>query len=130
MALLSGYSHVGMVCTDLTEARRFYCDDLGFTELPRPDLGIPGMWLMVGELQLHFIEADTMPVPGPGFPHVAFHIEHADWDTTIERLRSAGVPFLGEPSQRVDFERVVRAAFISDPSGNILEITDVGPLRP
>ena len=101
---------------------------LRFEDLPRPDFGIPGMWLRVGDLQLHFIETDTMPVPGPGFPHFALHVPTDEWDTTMQALRDAGVTFIGEPGSRVDFGRTVLAAFVADPAGNVVELTDVGPL--
>lgn len=126
--LVSGFSHIAIVCTNLDEARSFYIDLLGFTELPRPDLGVPGLWLRVGDLQLHFIENETMPVPGPGFPHFALHVVNEDWDEVIEHLISAGVAFLSEPKMRSDFGVRVRAAFILDPSGNVVELTDVGPI--
>ena len=106
--IVSGYSHIAIVCTDLGAARAFYCGLFGFEELPRPDFGVPGMWLRVGNLQLHFLESETMPIPGPGFPHA--------------------VPFLSEPSERSDFGAPVRATFVLDPSGNVIELTDVGPL--
>jgi glyoxylase I family protein len=126
--IIDGYSHVAIVATDLAAARSFYCDALGLAELPRPDLGIPGMWLRVGSLQLHFIESDTMPIPGPGFPHLALHISADRWDDTIAELLARGVTFLGAPSTREDFGVPVRAAFVQDPAGNTLELTDVGPL--
>jgi glyoxylase I family protein len=125
---IAGYSHVAIAVTDLAAAHDFYCDVLGFTDLPRPDFGIPGMWLQVGDLQLHFIETDTMPVPGPGFPHFALHVPADEFAATMETLQSAGVTFLGEPNSRVDFGRTVRAAFVTDPAGNVIELTDVGPL--
>lgn len=127
-SMIQGFSHVAIVCTDLDEARRFYIDTLGLSELPRPDLGVPGMWLRVGNLQLHFIEHETMPVGGPGFPHLALHVASDRWESTMAALEEAGVPFLGPPSQRSDFGKPVRAAFVSDPSGNVVELTDVGPL--
>lgn len=126
--LTSGFSHVAIVVTDLDEARAFYCGTLGLVELPRPDLGVPGMWLRVGDLQLHFIESDTMPIPGPGFPHLALHVPAHRWQDTIASLRAADVDFLGEPSTRLDFGVEVRAAFLRDPAGNTVELTDVGPL--
>ena len=125
---IAGYSHLAIVTTDLDAARRFYVDLLGFTELPRPGFGVPGMWLRVGDLQLHFIENETMPVAGPGFPHFALHVPAEAWDTTIAALQDAGVPFLGAPSEREDSGVRVRAAFVTDPSGNVVELTDVGPL--
>ena len=126
--IISGYSHIAIVCTDLDAAKSFYCELLGFDELPRPDFGVPGMWLRVGNLQLHFLESETMPIPGPGFPHFALHIENDRWDETIALLKRNAVPFLSEPSERSDFGVPVRAAFVLDPSGNVIELTDVGPL--
>ena len=75
---VTGFSHVAISVTDLDAARAFYCGVLGFEELPRPDLGIPGMWLKVGDLQLHFVETDEMPTPGRGFPHYALHVPTDD----------------------------------------------------
>jgi len=124
---VTGFSHVAIAVTDLGAARDFYCGVLGFEELPRPDLGIPGMWLRVGDLQLHFVETDEMPTPGRGFPHYALHVPTDRFDETVEALRAAGAPFLGEPSTRVDFGTTVLAAFVNDPAGNFIELTDVGP---
>jgi glyoxylase I family protein len=129
-ATVSGYSHVAISVTDLDEARDFYCDVLGFQVLPRPDFGFPGLWLRVGTLQLHLGVVDEAPASGPGFPHFALYVPADEFDAAIESMRSAGVKMLGEPSSRVDFGTPVRAAFITDPSGNAIELTDVGPLGP
>ena len=127
-ATVSGYSHVAISVTDLDEARDFYCDVLGFEVLPRPDFGFPGLWLRVGTLQLHLGVVDEAPTSGPGFPHFALYVPTEVFDDTIEAVRAAGVKMLGEPSSRVDFGTTVHAAFITDPSGNVIELTDVGPL--
>jgi len=124
---VAGYSHVAIAVSDLGSARDFYCGVFGFEELARPDLGIPGMWLGVGDLQLHFIETDELPTPGRGFPHFALYVPTDEFDGSVAALRAAGVPFLGEPSTRVDFGTTVRAAFVTDPSGNVIELTDIGP---
>jgi glyoxylase I family protein len=127
-ATVSGYSHVAISVTDLDAARDFYCEVLGFEVLPRPDFGFPGLWLRVGSLQLHLAVADEPVSPGPGFPHFALYVPTDEFDSTIESMRSAGVKMLGQPSSRVDFGTPVRAAFVTDPSGNVIELTDVGPL--
>ncbi len=127
-AAVSGYSHVAISVTDLDAAREFYCDVLGFEELPRPDFGFPGLWLRVGALQLHMGVVDERPTTGPGFPHFALYVPAEQFDSTIAAMRAAGVKMLGEPSTRVDFGTTVRAAFVTDPSGNVIELTDVGPL--
>jgi glyoxylase I family protein len=128
LATIAGYSHVAISVTDVEAARRFYCDLFGFEELPRPDFGFPGAWLRVGALQLHLGQVDEMK-PSAGFPHFALYVPTDDFHTTVESLRGAGVQFLGEPSSRVDFgTTTVWAAFISDPAGNVIELTDVGPI--
>src|SRR5436309_14666028 len=126
---IAGYSHVAIAVTDVAAARDFYCGVLGFEELPRPDFGFPGMWLRVGELQLHFLEVDDMGPTPPGFRHFALHVPTDAFDDTVDALKAAGVPFLGEPSSREDFGRTVLAAFVTDPAGNVIELTDVGPLE-
>jgi catechol 2,3-dioxygenase-like lactoylglutathione lyase family enzyme len=125
---ISGFAHVAIAVTDLEEARRFYCGILGFDELARPDLGVDGMWLRVGDLQLHFIETDVMPISGPGFPHFAVYVPSDAWDDALAVLVDAGIAFLMGPSERNDFGVPVRAAFVTDPAGNVIEFTDVGPL--
>lgn len=127
-ATVSGYSHVAISVNDLDEARAFYCDVLGFEVLPRPDFGFPGLWLRVGALQLHLAVADEPVSAGPGFPHFALYVPTDEFDATIDAVRNAGVKMLGEPSSRVDFGTRVHAAFITDSSGNVIELTDVGPL--
>jgi glyoxylase I family protein len=124
---VAGYSHVAIAVDDLEAARAFYCGIFGFTELPRPDFGFPGMWLGVGDLQLHFVETDELPNPGKGFPHYALYVPTEAFDSTIDALRAAGVGFLGEPSSRVDFGNTVVAAFVKDPAGNVIELTNIGP---
>lgn len=126
---VSGYSHVAIDVTDLDAARRFYTQVFGFSELRRPDFGFPGMWLAVGTLQLHFAEVPSMASGEGRFPHFALHVPTEAFDDTIESLRQLGVPFLGDPIVRVDFGTTeVRQAFVHDPAGNIIELTDVGPL--
>ena len=125
---IAGYSHVGIDVTDLGAAETFYCDVLGFERLPRPDFGFPGLWLRVGDLQLHLIETSERPPPGKGLPHFALHVPAESFTSTVDDLREKGVTMLGEPSARVDFGQPVQAVFITDPAGNIIELTDIGPL--
>jgi catechol 2,3-dioxygenase-like lactoylglutathione lyase family enzyme len=125
---IAGYSHVAIAVKDADAARAFYGGLLGFEELPRPDFGVPGLWMRVGDLQLHFIETDEVLGPGKGFTHFALHVPAESFHQTVEALQASGVPFLGPPSKRVDFGTDVWAAFITDPSGNVIELTDVGPL--
>src|SRR5687768_9377797 len=99
---IQGFSHVAIVASDVDEARRFYCDLLGFEELPRPDFSVPGIWLRVGDLQLHIIELDESGASA-GARHFALHVPTDALHDTVNALREAGVHVRNEPSSRVDF---------------------------
>ena len=124
----AGFSHVAVTVDDLDAALTFYCDILGFEVLPRPEEFGPGAWLQVGSGQLHIGVVEQMPEPGRGFPpHFALHVPGDVYDATLEAITERGVPFMMGPSAREDFGRPVRAAFIQDPAGNTIELTDVDP---
>jgi glyoxylase I family protein len=121
---IAGYSHVAIAVDDLSAARKFYCDILGFKEIRRPDFGFPGMWLQVGDLQLHFIETDELPTPGKGFPHFALYIPTEHYHDTVKAVADSGVA-VGEPQSRDDWGTIVWQAFLSDPAGNVIELTNI-----
>ena len=123
---VSGFSHVAIAVDDLAAARRFYCDTLGFEEVERPDLGIPGMWLAVGDLQLHFLETDVLPTPGKGFPHFALYIPTESYHDTLQALNDAGVR-VAPAQSRDDWGTTVWQTFLTDPAGNVIELTNIGP---
>lgn len=125
---VAGYSHVAIMVDDLDAAMTFYCDVLGFEVLPRPDFG-PGAWLQAGSAQVHIGVVDEMPDNGKGFPHFALLVPADAYDSTMAALADRGIPFLMGPNAREDFGRPVRAAFIQDPAGNVIELTDVDPVR-
>jgi len=122
---IAGYSHVNLMVDDLDAAMDFYCNRLGFAVLPRPDFG-PGAWLGKGSAQVHLGVVDEM-APRVGFPHVAFHIPTAAFAATVAALEEQDVAFVMGPSSREDFGVPVQTAFIQDPAGNIIELTDVDP---
>jgi len=126
---ITGYTHVNILVTDLEEAHAFYIDRLGFEVLPRPDFpGFGGAWYRIGDLQLHLSVVEEMPDLKGGFPHLALHIPTEVFDATIDQLKSEGVSFLGDTMLREDFGTPVKATFCKDPSGNVVELTDVPPL--
>jgi catechol 2,3-dioxygenase-like lactoylglutathione lyase family enzyme len=125
---VAGISHVGISVSDLVEARRFYVDVMGLTELPRPDFGVPGAWFRVGDLQLHVLEVPEVAPVGPGLPHLALHVATDDLPSTVDALVAGGAGLLSPPRTRDDFGVTITAAFVTDPDGNVIELTDVGPL--
>jgi methylmalonyl-CoA/ethylmalonyl-CoA epimerase len=125
---IAGYSHVAVMVDDLDAALAFYRDTLGFTLLPRPDFGpgTDGAWLQLGTAQVHLGVVEEMGAR-TGFPHMAMHVPARSWDETMRELEGRGVPFLLAPGSREDFGVTVHAAFIQDPAGNVIELTDVDP---
>ena len=126
---IRGYSHANILVTDMEAAHDFYIEKLGFEVLPRPDFGeFQGAWYRVGDLQLHLSVVKEMPDLKGGFPHLAAYVPSESFSATIEALKARGVPFVMDTMERKDFGVPVRAAFCKDPDGNVVELTDVGPL--
>jgi catechol 2,3-dioxygenase-like lactoylglutathione lyase family enzyme len=63
--------HGALVVADEQQAREFYVDALGLTEVPRPpNFDFPGLWVAIGDQQIHIIgeaEAGRARVLHPGF---------------------------------------------------------------
>lgn len=113
--VLLGLHHVTVGVRDIAEARAFYVDALGCTEIERPDFGFDGLWLDCGGTQLHFFVTD---VPRPERDHFALHV--AGIDAVVERLEAAGVGvFRADPLPGAG-----RQAFLRDPSGNLIELNE------
>jgi catechol 2,3-dioxygenase-like lactoylglutathione lyase family enzyme len=124
---IEGYSHIAICVRDLDAARTFYGETLGLAELPRPDFGFPGAWYRVGALQLHLMSrADADPGDGLLRPHIALHVPTDRFHPTLDALRAAGVPVALDAMQRADDG--CWQAFVTDPDGNLVELTDMGPL--
>lgn len=105
--------HVSINVSDVEEALRFYVDVLGLRpRADRPDFGFGGAWLDVGGQQVHLIEAGPPAALGQHFA-----IQVADLDAAIAELRGRGVS-ISDPSP----VGTGRQAFLSDPSGNGIEL--------
>lgn len=126
---VAGLSHVALSVADLERARRFYGDVVGLPELARPDFGVPGAWFRAGDLQVHLVAVDEVAPPGPGMPHLALHVPTEHIEATVEALVAGGARLVSPARRREDFGVGVVAAFVADPDGNVLELTDVGPLE-
>jgi glyoxylase I family protein len=109
----AGIHHVGLVVTDVDAARRFYIEQLGFTERDdRPDFGFAGAWLQVGDQQVHLIEGAE---PAPGGGHFALAVE--DLDAAVAELRGGGLK-VSDPVP----VGTGRQSFVRDPAGNTVEL--------
>ena len=109
--------HVSINVRDVDEALDFYVNQLGLTQrTDRPDFGFAGAWLDAGGQQVHLIEGEPPTALGQ---HFALQVD--DLDAAIAELRSHGI-------RTTDASGVGRSrqAFVSDPSGNGIELHEVG----
>lgn len=114
-SVLRAIQHVALNVTDLDAARHFYLDQLGLTEIDRPDFGVPGLWMACGATQVHLVEVDdNQPADGQ---HFAFEVD--DVDAVVTDLRAEGIQ-VSDPFVFAD--GAGRQAFLHDPSGNLLEL--------
>jgi catechol 2,3-dioxygenase-like lactoylglutathione lyase family enzyme len=119
MVKLKAIRHTGVKITDVTKAKEFYGQILGMTELPRPELPIPGAWYECNGVQVHLIgDSDAMRgIPGVG-PHIAVQVE--DLEQAKQELTARGIAFhelTPPPSMRAN-----PVLFVKDPDGNVVEL--------
>ena len=112
-----GVHHVAINVADVDEAIAFYTKRLGLTvRSDRPDFGFPGAWLDAGDQQIHLVRA---PTPAAQGQHFALLV--TDLDAAIEELRGSDV----HVSDAVPVGSA-RQAFVTDPSGNTIELHQRG----
>lgn len=97
------------------KAREFYCGFLGLQEVPKPEslAGRGGLWLQIGEMQVHLGTEDGVDRAATK-AHVAYQVD--DLENMRARLQAAGIKVLeGVPIPGYDrFE-------FRDPFGNRVE---------
>ena len=112
-----GVHHVAINVRDVGEAIGFYRDALVFTvRSDRPEFGFGGAWLDAGDQQVHLLEAEPPPSVGQ---HYAVLV--SDLDAAVADLRELG--YLPTDPSPVGSSR---QAFVTDPSGNVVELHQPG----
>lgn len=104
-----------------SEARGFYGDLLGLSELEKPEAlrGRGGVWFACGSQQLHVGVVDGFSPATKAHP--ALRVHHADLDPIAERLDAAG--------STVEWDEAIpgtRRFYTADPWGNRIELLAVG----
>jgi len=119
MKVLRGH-HVSFAVRDLAASRRFYGELLGFGEIPRPELGVPGTWYRVGDTEVHLIQTPAgvetgAPPPklSPLANHAAFQID--DYEAAVSALRARGLEVL-------ETSGAMGQLWVRDPDGNVIEL--------
>ena len=122
-------NHIALPTADPERAARFYCDVLGFREVPRPSFSFDGRWLYRGEVgpMIHLIHdaqhhMDTGPI-NTRTHHFAMQCNH------IERagncLESLGIDYV----ERTLPDHGYRQLFFRDPDGHVIELGEWPDVR-
>ena len=119
MIKLKAVRHTGIKISDVNKAKEFYGQIIGMTELPRPELPVPGAWYECNGVQVHLIgDSEAMrDIPGVG-PHIAIQVE--DLEQAKQELTAKGVSF--KEVQPPASMRANPVLFIRDPDGNVVEL--------
>ncbi|WP_029138008.1 VOC family protein [Nakamurella lactea] len=116
---------VRYIVDNVATALRFYCDQLGFTEVmhPAPSFAM----LSRGELRLvlsapsgqggggQSMPDGTVPKPG-GWNRLMLEVD--DLEATVSALRTAGAAFRNEVVEGIGGRQIL----VQDPSGNLVEL--------
>ncbi len=87
---------------ELKTAKAFYTDLLNLEEIERPDFFIKGLWYKLGESELHLMLCEDTPRPHRHSlnetvqPHFAIALTKSMFSSTVQRLLSANISFIGE----------------------------------
>jgi len=112
-------NHISFAVRDLEASLHFYREILGLQDIPRPEMGISGAWLGVGDSQVHLIAvpdgADVGAPPDSLSPlacHQAFAVE--DYQKTVDHLKANELEVLETSPERGQL-------WVKDPDGHIIE---------
>ena len=112
--------HISFSVADLDASKRFYGGLLGLAEIPRPAMGLGGVWYRAGETEVHLIVRpdgiDTGAPPAkltPVADHAAFQID--DYEAAVAHLRAAGLDVL-------ETNRNLGQLWVRDPDGHVIEL--------
>ena len=124
---LTGIDHVTLVVANVDDSRKFYVDQLGFEEAPRPAFNFPGAWFKIGQTMIHVTESDELSgKAGWGDRavnrisrghHFAFRTN--DFDQAIRSIKKHGIEIASGPQTRPDGANQV---YLYDPDRHLVEI--------
>ena len=118
--------HLSLPVRDLEEARRFYVDTLGL-EMGRVRESWFDVWFYGMQVSLQLAQ-DTETTDSTGIRHFGVALPNAaEFDDFVAAAESRGIEWLSPPTAYDDPEFNGKvAAFVSDPSGNVIEFKTYG----
>lgn len=118
---VTGVSELVLEVDDLGEAERFYTDVLGLPLVERWG-DREASWVMAGErtrIGLWRPQVGLAGGRGGAHVHYALHVAEPDYDAALDRLKVHGY----EPEEhRFGSYDDSRAAYVTDPDGNVVEL--------
>lgn len=112
--------HIARMTRDPDASKAFYCDILGFQELPRPEFRFRGAWLLGYGFQIHIIENQEVdPIQVEGISTRTDHLAFATADIEIVKanLSARGCEF----HEQVNAGKA-HQVFFRDPDGHHIEV--------
>lgn len=124
------FAHMALNCQDPIALEKFYTTHFGFQRVrvvPIPDGQI--VFIRSGDLTFELFQATKCAPTAsptddgyqfPGWRHISFQVENVD--AKLDELKDQVQVMLGP----LDFDEVIpgwRSAWVADPEGNIVEIT-------
>lgn len=112
--------HIARMTRDPAASKAFYCNILGFRELPRPGFNFKGAWLFGYGFQIHIIENQEVdPIQVEGISTRTDHLAFATGD--IDQVKKSLI------KRGIEFREQVNAGgaqqiFFRDPDGHHIEI--------
>ena len=116
--MVIGVHHTSLPVNGLERSMKFYCGVLGLGVLPRPDMGVPGVWLDLGNAQLHLIDhpesvdVEVVEFANPRGRHEAFEV--ADLAAMKAHLEANNITVNDAGSRLSQF-------WVQDPDGHVIE---------
>ena len=122
---VTGVSELVLEVVDLEAAEQFYSGVLGLAVVERwPHRD--AVWLMAGNRTRISIWRPQVGVAGGRggiHVHYAMHLADSGYEAAVRRIREHGYAVHEEPSGRLNEDgRESRAAYVSDPDGNVVEL--------
>lgn len=121
--MIAGLDHVTINTGNLAATERFYTDVVGLELAPRPDLGVPGIWLKGrGQDQaiVHVLEVAGRAPAGTAarstVDHIAFHA--TDFERARGQLEALGLPWCGNVIADFGLWQLM----FYDPNGVLIEL--------
>jgi catechol 2,3-dioxygenase-like lactoylglutathione lyase family enzyme len=116
---VTGVSELVLEVVDLEASEAFYAGVLGLPVVERWPAR-EAVWLMAGDrTRIGLWRPQVGLAGGRGGLHVHFamHIDEADYDAAVALLRDRG-----QDVEEIPFDGAGRAAYVTDPDGNVVEL--------